>query len=451
MKNILFFAYEFPPVQTTGSIRPLKFVKYLVDYGYRPIVITTDTESGFRTFKTAKLDEVLLKEISDEIVIIRIPTNKFESYYSNKLKSIFHHYFSISDYLRHHWGKPVKERIDEIIKEYNPTLIYATAPPFGVATIACDVSASTKLPLVMDMRDHWSLWGTSAYISWFHYFFTKKEEHRVFKRAKTIISVTRQVIDDFKKSHQSIKAKKFKVIPNGFELNSIDLSPLKIDRIQDKIIIGYMGEFYYSPEAHDTIFKDWYKKRINRMFQYIPRKENYKYRSPFYFFKTLYNLFSKYPQYKEIVEFHYIGTKKEWLDQMILGFGLVSNVVQYGKVSYTESLLIAKKFDFCLVTSIKVENGYDYALASKTFDYIGLRKPILGFVCDGAQKDFLENSGVAYIFNPDHIESTTIKLKDTLNKSFDLKYNVKYLQQFDRKRTTKQLVEIFERLINYSN
>ena len=38
--SVLFFAYHFPPVGGAGVQRPARFVRYLPDHGYRPIVVT---------------------------------------------------------------------------------------------------------------------------------------------------------------------------------------------------------------------------------------------------------------------------------------------------------------------------------------------------------------------------------------------------------------------------
>lgn len=448
MKNVLFFAYEFPPVQTTGSIRPLKFVKYIREFGYNPIIITTDYDSGLRTFKTAKIDNGLLGEIENDITIIRIPSEDYDVFYSNKFKSFIHHYFSVSDHIKYHWGINIHKHIGSIIKEYQPILIYATAPPFGVATIAATISKKYHLPLVMDMRDHWSLWGTSAYISWFHYYFTHLEEKKVFSTASAIISVTEQVIDDFKRSHPTIEKSKFHVIPNGFENNGIDFNiPILVNnKNKNKIIIGYMGEFYYSPEAHDTIFKKWYKKKIHRIFQYIPRKEDYKYRSPYYFFKALKGLLDEQPTLKNIIEFHYIGGEKDWLNKMVDEFDLTANFVPHGKVNYEKSKELALNFDYCLSTSLKIEKGEDYALASKTFDYLTIGKPILGFVCDGSQNNFLKECGVAYVFNPDETEENIKKLIKLLTTKNELKYNVDFLKNYERRKNAHKLSLIFNSL-----
>ena len=66
MRKVLIIAYYFPPLGWSGVQRTLKFVKYLRDFGWEPIVVTVGKT------KFSILDETLLDEIPKEIEVIRI-------------------------------------------------------------------------------------------------------------------------------------------------------------------------------------------------------------------------------------------------------------------------------------------------------------------------------------------------------------------------------------------
>lgn len=66
MKKVLVIAHIFPPLGGSGVQRTLKFIKYLREYNYEPIVVTVG-ESDF-LFK----DTSLLKEVPEDINIIRV-------------------------------------------------------------------------------------------------------------------------------------------------------------------------------------------------------------------------------------------------------------------------------------------------------------------------------------------------------------------------------------------
>ena len=71
-KKILFCAYIFPPIGGSGVQRSLKFVKYLREFGYEPIVLTVGENDG-----KLPLDEGQLQEIPKDISVVRIDVKAF--------------------------------------------------------------------------------------------------------------------------------------------------------------------------------------------------------------------------------------------------------------------------------------------------------------------------------------------------------------------------------------
>ena len=103
-----------------------------------------------------------------------------------------------------------------------------------------------------------------------------------------------------------------------------------------------------------------------------------------------------------------------------------------------------------LSTSATVVGGQDYSLASKTFDYLRFGKPILGFVTEGVQKEFLQRSGFGWIVDPDD-EAASEKLEQLLGNAGVQATDKAYLRQFQRQHTTKQLATIFQKLSSLSD
>ena len=67
MKRVLFLAYLFPPIANSGTQRPLKFVKYLSQYGWQPTVVTAAHADGHR------VDEAMLADIPAGVAVERVP------------------------------------------------------------------------------------------------------------------------------------------------------------------------------------------------------------------------------------------------------------------------------------------------------------------------------------------------------------------------------------------
>jgi len=56
MPKVLIIAYWYPPKQTIGALRPAKWVKYLPDFGWDPVVITVSPRTD-RYTKYGSLQE----------------------------------------------------------------------------------------------------------------------------------------------------------------------------------------------------------------------------------------------------------------------------------------------------------------------------------------------------------------------------------------------------------
>ena len=66
-KKVLIITYYWPPAGGPGVQRWLKFVKYLPDFGVKPFVYCPENPNY------PLLDENLIKEVSDEVIIIKQP------------------------------------------------------------------------------------------------------------------------------------------------------------------------------------------------------------------------------------------------------------------------------------------------------------------------------------------------------------------------------------------
>ena len=70
MKRVLFLAYYFPPIGGGGVQRAVKFCRYLVEFGYQPIVVTGPGKS--KDLWTPE-DATLAAELPPEVEVHRVP------------------------------------------------------------------------------------------------------------------------------------------------------------------------------------------------------------------------------------------------------------------------------------------------------------------------------------------------------------------------------------------
>lgn len=439
----LFVAFEFPPLGGAGVQRSMKFVKYLPDFGITPVVVTTDL-GGFRqAMPDHPIDESLLGQLPGDLEIERIPFVRTKQTKRGGFSGWRHIYFSLVEDLAEQWWPHLEAALPGLLKKYQFAALYVSLPPFCMAPLGCRIAQKYDLPLVLDFRDAWSQWRISPYGSWFHYWLTQRLERRCLRAADGLVCTSNQTRSDFLHVHPDIPADKIHVITNGYD-QPIDDWTLDFHPNGRQFVIGYVGNFYYTPVARESMMRPWWRKRPNRMIQYAPRKEDWLYRSPLFFFRAVARLLEKQPACRERLRIRFAGRKPEWIDAQVAQFNLAGMVEFVGQLDHPGVLEFQGKCDALLVTSSKVIGGQDYSIAGKTFEYLSLKKPIIGFVADGAQKELLANSGMALIFDPDAPDEAAEQLGNLLAGRLELKPNGGFLKQLHRRELTGQLAEVIK-------
>ena len=398
--KLAMFCLEFPPVNTTGNYRSAGFARSLNQSGVEVIVFTVTEQSGEKTFGK-KLDYSLMQGL-EKVKIFRFEVRAFGKLWRTKIGNALRIWWNTTDKIDKRWyiGKTKKE-ILRIIKEEKPVALYFSLPPFSMAGMALNIHRTTGIPIIVDMRDAWSLWGTSPHTSYFHYVRKKRMEAKLFSKASIVIGVTPELVNDFKIQHPHINANKFKVIYNGAD-NFVASTLPSIEN--SKFTIGYVGSFYYSPDSESKSELKWYKRRFKDILNFTPRKEKWLYRSPYFFLEALSQMLKSNPQLRQSVSFEYVGSVSPWCIEMIEEIGLSEIFINHGFKNKGEVLSIQNSWSAILATSEKIVGGEHYCLPSKIFDAVETRKRILAFVTPGSQENFLKLYPQSVFFDPDKIE-----------------------------------------------
>ena len=231
MKNVLILAYDFPPYNSVGALRPKSWFEHMHEFKIFPIIVTKNwISTGDNVYDYISESPNKIPEISKSKkgIIIKSPykpnlANLLYLKYGNNKFSIIRKtislYFEIFQYILN--IGPKKEiylAAKEFLKSNRVDLILATGEPFVLFHYAKKLSSEFNIPWVADYRDPW--FNDSDRGPLFkRIIFDKFLEKKVVKTALFITTVS----ELFKKYiSENFKSKKIFIIENGFDSKAIE-------------------------------------------------------------------------------------------------------------------------------------------------------------------------------------------------------------------------------------
>lgn len=169
-RRVLLIAYFFPPLSGSGVQRTVKFVKYLRDFGWEPVVLTV--EDGSFELK----DSAMIHDIPEDVEIIRIPinskvdnalVNRLFSYYKEVCDSalfneIINVLKAVTDINVILWPDPTILWVDSVLTQLDKLgldsfdCIFSTSGPYSDHILGYLLKKKSGKPWIADFRDEWS-------------------------------------------------------------------------------------------------------------------------------------------------------------------------------------------------------------------------------------------------------------------------------------------------------
>ena len=256
-RNILIITYYFPPAGGPGVQRVLKFIKYLPEFGWNPVVITVKNGDFPAT------DPSLFEDVPDNVPVYRIPALEPYKLYRKltgkdaqetipvgvlsrekqnspleKLSKWIRANLFIPD-ARIGWIFPVYRRATHLIRKHNIDAILSSSPPHSLQLSAKMLAKKFKLPWIADLRDPWTEIYYYQHLKRFPISnqLDIKMEKSVLKNADSVTTVSPQLIKQFK----SKATGSYFFIPNGFDETDINTT----DAIEKDglFTLSYIGNF----------------------------------------------------------------------------------------------------------------------------------------------------------------------------------------------------------------
>lgn len=443
-RKVLVIAYFFPPAGGSPIQRTLKFVKYLREYGYEPIVLTTEINPDLNKYS---IDQSLLNDIPEKLQIIRIKDDYTwpDVISKEKAQEVIEFLYSVSgskewisgyidaqntqnEYILPDnlilWANECIRHIDEYIDMRDIDLIYSTVPEWSPHLIAYFLKQKYGIKWIADYRDPWV--SNRDYINLYYPWMTEKEisvnqylERKLVKDMDLIVVAGGKWISDFVNAY-GVKSSGIKEITNGYdEEDFLDL-PVKTEK-NKKFTLCYNGGIAYNRNPVPVL------KVINFMIEQneVERDE----------IQWIFNGLISSDYLKKI--------NKEDIHRV---------TVQNGILTHTDSIKIAMESDIMVMYGEFGEKGY-LNYPGKFYEYLRIGKPILCFSShESFQADVLRETKLGVNMDLYDFEGIKNFLRSQIELwRTDKKSNIDHkesIQKYERKLLTHKLAKEFDHVLN---
>lgn len=439
-KKVLFCAYIFPPIGGAGVQRSLKFVKYLREFGYEPIVLTVGENDG-----KYPLDITMVKEIPDDINVIRVDNKVFlpEMLSQEDQQAIYNLYCGImksEKWINEYcdiilnsdarlipdnqmiWVNECLKNIEEKVNLQDIDIVYTTGCPFSTYFLGYYIKKKYGTKWVQDYRDPWM---SSRYYLDHYYDGISKTEQLQIQLEKVLIHYSDAVIavsnifNDDKSEHFDIPDEKIHLITNGYDEEDFKNVVTKCDA-NSKFTLCYNGSVYWD-------------------------------RNPLKLLNDINELISEGQIVDTDITWVFNGEVDiSWKRQM----ETLDNyhIIKYNeRLTHLESIKSAMQADL-LVLFGSVGEASRIVYTGKVFEYIRMRKPILSFSTEGGVlTDILTETQTGENFEYDDNEGIKKYIVDKYNQWKRGERvscgDMNAIKKYSRESLTQRLAEIFDVLI----
>jgi glycosyltransferase involved in cell wall biosynthesis len=395
-------------LKNTHNYRISKFVQYLPDFEWEPVVLTQkDLKSLF--IKEAQYDNGVRVHRALYFPLWLIP-GVFQKF---GLISQSTRFFVPSNEIG--WTLTGVIKGVQIIRSEKIDIIFVSCPPYSLAVIGYILKLITKRPFVLDLRDGWSTDPYINYLTKFHMKLDKRIQNVVISHADGVVLVS----DAMRTSLLAINNgwdEKFSIIPNGYD--DIELNP---EKSSDIFTITFTGSTYNcSP-----------------------------FRSPEIFFEAISMLLKNQKVSENELCVNIIGDNSKELTDLVDRYQLKSVVHIFPRMPQRLSLSYLSKSHALLL--IERSN----ALTTKVFEYLATGKPIIAFINEGELADLIRNYSDNHIIITEESTEKTAEVIMTLLKAHSTSSYSSctdkrdlFRAEYHRKNLTKHLSTLFQGVLN---
>ncbi len=428
MKKVLIISYYWPPSGGAGVQRWLKFVKYLRDFGWEPVVYCPENP------EYPELDQSLFKDIPPGLEVIKTPI--WEPYLvykkilgqkkEDKISAAFlsekeknktlenisvwiRGNFFIPD-ARRFWIRPSVRFLKKHLADHLVDAIVSTGPPHSTHVIAMKVASQLAIPWLADFRDPWTnidFYKELKLTSWAdkkH----RKLELEVISKADAITVISKSMADDFNMMFN----RSYQVITNGFDSDDTSHAAPDMDK---KFTLAHIGTLVSS-------------------------------RNPVTLWEALKSLLTTHPSLAGDLEIKLVGKVDFTVTNSLETYGLSSFTRKIDYLPHAEVVTCQQQSQVLLLIINNTPNA-KMILTGKFFEYLAAKRPIL---ClgpeDGDAAHILSETQAGLLAgfgDVDTMKTHILRLYDGYKTGL-LTVNSREIEKYSRKELTGKLASVLD-------
>ena len=410
-RRALLIAFHFPPDGgSSGVLRPLKFSKYLPEFGWTPHVLTV-RDALFQV-----RDEGLLAEAPPETRVHR--AFAFDSARTLAIRGRYLRITAIPDRFVSWVPMGVATGL-RVIRREGIRVLWSTSPTPSSHLIAAVLQARTGLPWVADFRDPWIEEGIDPPPGSFRLAVERRMERAVLRRSSRITVTTPLLKDEISGRHPWLSPDKITVLYNGYD--EADFTHVEVAPRTDLFEIAHAGFV------------------------------NGEFRDPLPLLREVAVLVREGTIPRDRIRVTFVGggaymESREFRDG-ISPLGLDGIVHLVGRVPHREALERLHAAGALLILQASKDTGG--LIPAKTFEYLRSTRPILSLTPEGQTSSLLRDMPDCAVVDPvdgEALRRAVLDLYRTWSSAPGAPTRRRPVEPFDRRHLTGELARLFETL-----
>lgn len=365
VRKILLIAYYFPPLGGAGVQRTLKYTKYLPQFGWQPVVLTSQAKAA------ALSDPTLMEDLAGAQAVYRTRVAALPPALPWRLRNLVTRWLLVTDDQAGWYPFALREAL-RLIKQERVDAIYTTSTPYTAHLVGLRLKQRLGLPWVADFRDPWAGNTSLRPPTGWHRRRIERWEQQVVSAANRVTVVSEPMARDLCAAFPELGPEHFLALPNGFDPDDFtQAAPQGAD--PNRMTVVYSGSFYGQ-------------------------------RTSLPFLQALHGALADGQIPRQAIRVRFVGNVGQATAEQVQALGLSGVAELTGYVPHRESIGYVLGADVLLLV-VAPGPGSQAVLTGKLFEYLAAGKPILALVPPSAAADLVRESRAGVVVDPENVPS----------------------------------------------